>query len=1106
MRPSKKNTLTIKPPFMRTLLPKFPEFISHLTSNVKMLLFFSMILCSSQAFGQLNSFLQSPQGHTIPAAERIKPVYPIENFSNQQFVKLNEIVIDQQEADVPTFSSAAAPMKISLEQVRNGSGSSPVDPGAWVAGNLNGSQAHFAEKWSIPYRLTFTGISLGSHTAIIEWDVMQSGKHALDYITHYFNIDNGPGSHVSTFGHSKEFIDPTIGFSAMGNRNQFDIGVPPGGSGFGDILGTSFTDLPDSLQKMSIWNGSIASLTYGTTADLNLAAASQQLTINFTATSSTVIISWGGHIASIADWGLGNSASAISGSPYHTRLISFDGSGGNQDRSLSADAVIDPPTCNITGPTGSVDCNTTTTFTNNSTIPSGYTYTWTLTNNTSGASIVNASADGSLSNVNPIQVNSGTSACNKGYTVVLTIYKNGTQVGAPCTTAVTVNDVTVPTIGSAGPNATIECTATPSFTAPTASDACSAATVHILGTTSSAGNCAGNYTLTRTWDATDACGNHSATVSQTITVQDTHGPTIGGQGSGTTIECTATPSFTPPTANDACGGATVHVLGTTTSAGSCVGNYVLTRTWDATDACGNHSTTVSQVVTVQDTRGPSIGGQGANATIECTASPSFTAPTANDACSGATVNELGTTTSVGSCAGNYTLTKRWDATDACGNHSATVSQTITVHDTQAPIIGRPGISATIECTGTPSFTAPTASDACSGSTVNELGTTTVPGSCAGNYTVIRTWDATDGCGNHSATISQTVTVRDTQGPTIGTAGANATIECTATPPFSAPTASDACSGATVHLLGTTTVTGSCAGNYTLTRTWDATDACGNHSATRSQTVTVVDRTAPVFTSCPADVAIECSASIDPANTGTAAATDNCETPLVTYHDVSSTVGCQTIITRTWTADDGCGNTSTCVQHIMQRDRTAPTIVCANDGTGNATIHDNCTTDANITKFYTDANGNRTWTAIDESGNIATQSCPLTLAPQRSFTREVSNNAGSSQNSTTTMNGSISTMSNLSPNLESTSDLRVSTYPNPFSDKVKFIVTTKTGGRGDLVVYNVTGQRVKTVYEGYIRSGTQIFEMSLPTGKVANFMYVLKIGDKKVSGKVLQINR
>src|SRR5204862_3520569 len=113
-----------------------------------------------------------------------------------------------------------------------------------------------------------------------------------------------------------------------------------------------------------------------------------------------------------------------------------------------------------------------------------------------------------------------------------------------------------------------------------------------------------------------------------------------GEGANATIECTATPSFTAPTATDACGTATVNQLSDVTTQGSCAHNYTELRTWDAVDACGNHSATVSQTITAQDTTPPTLGGQGANGTIECTATPSFTAPTATDACATATVNQF----------------------------------------------------------------------------------------------------------------------------------------------------------------------------------------------------------------------------------------------------------------------------------------------------------------------------------------------------------------------------------------------------------------------------------------------------------------------------------
>src|SRR5437764_4912856 len=115
---------------------------------------------------------------------------------------------------------------------------------------------------------------------------------------------------------------------------------------------------------------------------------------------------------------------------------------------------------------------------------------------------------------------------------------------------------------------------------------------------------------------------------------------------------------------------------------------------------------------------PTIGAAGAPATINCTATPSFTAPTASDDCNGATVNQLSDVTGGTGCAKKVTRT--WDAVDACGNHSATVSQTITLIDTTPPTIGAAGAPATINCTATPSFTAPTARDNYKGANVNQL--------------------------------------------------------------------------------------------------------------------------------------------------------------------------------------------------------------------------------------------------------------------------------------------------------------------------------------------------------------------------------------------------
>ena len=103
-------------------------------------------------------------------------------------------------------------------------------------------------------------------------------------------------------------------------------------------------------------------------------------------------------------------------------------------------------------------------------------------------------------------------------------------------------------------------------------------------------------------------------------------------------------------------------------------------------------------------------------------------------------------------------------------------------------------------------------------------------------------------------------------------------------------------------------------------------------------------------------------------------------------------------------------------------------------------------------------------------------------------------------SSTTLRASIPTEN------VTTSQTTVKAYPNPFSDKVKFELTSPVAGNGNLEVYNMMGQRVKTIYQGFISTGTQTFELNLPTRQIASLVYVLRIGDKKITGKLLQINQ
>ena len=123
------------------------------------------------------------------------------------------------------------------------------------------------------------------------------------------------------------------------------------------------------------------------------------------------------------------------------------------------------------------------------------------------------------------------------------------------------------------------------------------------------------------------------------------------------------------------------------------------------------------------------------------------------------------------------------------------------------------------------------------------------------------------------------------------------------------TASDDRGNPTVTYSDVTTP-GSCDGNFVITRTWKATDAADN-TATADQTITSKDTTVPTLT-LPANVQVNLGDSTDPSNTGTATATDAGSPPaVVTYSDSQV----DNVITRTWRATDGCGNSRQDIQTI-----------------------------------------------------------------------------------------------------------------------------------------------------------------------------------------------
>jgi uncharacterized repeat protein (TIGR01451 family) len=207
-----------------------------------------------------------------------------------------------------------------LDQCLNGPLSAPVPctGSAWANGDAQATQAHWREGDSLPYRMRLTSLTAGTHTLGIQWDTTKGGKHAIDYLT--------------SFDRTETTADPCSGVTGCTTATStFPIPADPN------------VTVPQVAGSFTCFNCTITATSAYTLSGTYAGDSSTSITLTFDTSASNPVIAWGGHIAAQEDWGLGNSAGSINGSPYHTRLLSLDGKGGNQDRALAAAAVLPIP-------------------------------------------------------------------------------------------------------------------------------------------------------------------------------------------------------------------------------------------------------------------------------------------------------------------------------------------------------------------------------------------------------------------------------------------------------------------------------------------------------------------------------------------------------------------------------------------------------------------------------------------------------------------------------------------------------------------------------------------------------------------------------------------
>ncbi len=541
-----------------------------------------------------------------------------------------------------------------------------------------------------------------------------------------------------------------------------------------------------------------------------------------------------------------------------------------------------------------------------------------------------------------------------------------------CSAIVTVKDVTIPTFNISNSTVTVNCQSVPGVGNVLASDACGILS-NILTETTSKGLNANNcnyytYTITRRWTATDV-NNNVATVQQVINVVDNNAPawttampdTIYGVTNQ--FDCKGqifliVDAFKVTDNCAAFSNLTISYTGTNGFSGStnASGQYPIgktTLTFTATDPCGNHA--FKDVVIIIEDKTPPTAVCVNSITLPLNPQGNLIIPPfivdngSYDNClTPFSTNEVSLavmpdTFNCDDAGKTFTITLT--VTDLAGN-TASCPATLTVIDNTIPTLISCAPDVTVDCQDAIDplvLGFPMVSDACG--TSFDFTDTKVSVGGAICYNIIRNWSIVDGSGNN-LNCTQTISVTDNQAPIFTSVfPADITIACgltIPTPPIVA--ASDNC-GTPVSVAitenSTQTNNNTCTDYaYIVTRTWTATDACGN-ATFHTQTITVVDIQAPVIFGLPDSLTLftnDFNADSCTVPVTLQAQFIDCQDPgditIVNNSPVGSggisasgKYSADQLYTITFTATDLCGNSSQKVVKVRVIDNSIPNAYC-----------------------------------------------------------------------------------------------------------------------------------------------------------------------------------
>ena len=244
------------------------------------------------------------------------------------------------------------------------------------------------------------------------------------------------------------------------------------------------------------------------------------------------------------------------------------------------------------------------------------------------------------------------------------------------------------------------------------------------------------------------------------------------------------------TASDACSvPAWSHEKGEFMAACAATGSRSVVFT--ATDACGNSASFTGNFV-IEDTTPASFEGD-LQLEFECTEFDMDSSyVTVEDICGDVTLTWVDNEISGGCVKPVGRYLRLYTAVDECGNVSQ-YEQSVLLVDNTAPELTVPA-GFTIECDQEIVYDNATATDACADPDIS-VEVDTIPGfdACPNTFTIVRTFTATDDCGNESS-AQQVIEVQDNTAPTLSVP-ASYSAECSDPHPLLDAMFSDNCPGA-----------------------------------------------------------------------------------------------------------------------------------------------------------------------------------------------------------------------------------------------------------------------------------------------------------------------